>query len=90
MNGDGMPHFVEELEPEPSVAMVRYRIAKWLVALVAGISAVILGFAIIHPDDNDAVNALLTGLLSPILAVASGATGFYFGAGPGEESTVEG
>jgi hypothetical protein len=89
MNGDGLEHFAEETEPEPSIGLVQYRIAGWLLALLAGVSAVILGFALMNPDQNDAVNGLLTGLFSPILAVASGATGFYFGAGPGEESAEE-
>ena len=73
--------FVAGLEPLP-VSVVQYRIAVGLLALLAGFGVLIAAFAFANPRNKDAVNGLVTGLFSPLVALAGGATGFYFGASP--------
>jgi hypothetical protein len=73
--------FVADLEPLP-MRVIQYRVAVALLGLLAVIGVIISIFAFMNPRNKDAVNGLVTGLFSPLVALAGGATGFYFGASP--------
>jgi hypothetical protein len=82
VNGAG---HVVGLDPY-ALPVVQYRIAVGLLALLAAFGVIIAAFAFLNPANKDAVSGLVTGLFSPLVALAGGATGFYFGASPEEES----
>jgi Holin of 3TMs, for gene-transfer release len=74
------PTFEEKAyDPRPQEDSARRRIAYILLALLGFVLVWSLGYVSFYPMQVEAIAKILQLVLSPLIALVSAATGFYFG-----------